>query len=155
VSHPILEQVLSHSVVIFDVLLLLESKVMISDIGDCLIGFVSKMSVFWVVAPYSLVWVYQRFRGLYCLHDYRPDDGGSTDLYKVGRLIPVYTALQPRRQTSSYSQPWGPEVIFGFVFPEKLNDCVNCISPDGDGMKVILVEITVVKLITFTCPFFS
>jgi hypothetical protein len=32
---------------------------------------------------------------------YRPDDGGSTDLSNVGKLIPVYTALQPRRQPSS------------------------------------------------------
>jgi hypothetical protein len=29
---------------------------------------VMKMAVFWVVAPCTLVWVYQRFRGLYCLH---------------------------------------------------------------------------------------
>jgi hypothetical protein len=27
-----------------------------------------KMAVFWVVAPYSLVEVYQRFRGPCCLH---------------------------------------------------------------------------------------
>jgi hypothetical protein len=27
-----------------------------------------KMEVFWVVAPCGQVWVYQRFRGLYCLH---------------------------------------------------------------------------------------
>jgi hypothetical protein len=27
-----------------------------------------KMAVFWVVAPYSLVEVYQRFRGTSCLH---------------------------------------------------------------------------------------
>jgi hypothetical protein len=47
-----------------------------------------KMAVFWVVAPCSLVEVYQRFRGPCCLHhqgDHRPD----------------YTALQPRRQPSS------------------------------------------------------
>jgi hypothetical protein len=31
-------------------------------------GFFSKMAVFWVVAPCSLVEVYQRFRGTYCLH---------------------------------------------------------------------------------------
>jgi hypothetical protein len=30
-----------------------------------------------------------------------PDDGGSTDLWNVGKLIPVYTVLQPRRQPSS------------------------------------------------------
>jgi hypothetical protein len=65
-----------------------------------------KMAVFWVVAPCRLVWVYQLFTGLYCLHhqgDFhqRPDDGGSTDLWNVGKLIPVYTVLQPTRQPSS------------------------------------------------------
>jgi hypothetical protein len=29
-----------------------------------------------------------------------PDDGGSTDLWNVGELIPVYTALQPVVRTS-------------------------------------------------------
>jgi hypothetical protein len=33
-------------------------------------------NVFWVVAPCSLVEVYQRFRGPCCLHHHRPDDGG-------------------------------------------------------------------------------
>jgi hypothetical protein len=38
-----------------------------------------KIAVFWVVAPCSLVEVYQRFRGPCCLHHPgdRPDDGGS------------------------------------------------------------------------------
>jgi hypothetical protein len=36
-------------------------------------SFPKKMAVFWVVAPYSLVEVYQRFRGC-------PDDGGSKDI---------------------------------------------------------------------------
>jgi hypothetical protein len=35
------------------------------------------MAVFWVVAPCSLVEVYQRFRGP---ADHRPDDGDSKDL---------------------------------------------------------------------------
>jgi hypothetical protein len=35
-----------------------------------------KMAVFYVVAPCSLVEVYQRFRLTCCLH-YRPDDRGS------------------------------------------------------------------------------
>jgi hypothetical protein len=43
------------------------------------------MAVFWVVAPCSLVEVYQRFRGSCCLHHQgRPDDGGSKDLWNVG-----------------------------------------------------------------------
>jgi hypothetical protein len=54
-----------------------------------------KMAVFWVVAPCSLVEVYRRFRGD------RPDDGGSKYLLNVGKLLPDYTALQTRRQSSS------------------------------------------------------
>jgi hypothetical protein len=36
-----------------------------------------KIAVFWLVAPCSLVEVYQRFRGPIAI---RPDDGGSKDL---------------------------------------------------------------------------
>jgi hypothetical protein len=54
----------------------------------------TKMAVFWVVE------VYQHFRSPCCLH--RPDDGGSKDLRNVGKLLPDYTVLQPRRQPSSY-----------------------------------------------------
>jgi hypothetical protein len=32
---------------------------------------------------------------------HRPDDGGGKALWNVGKLIPVYTALQPRVQPSS------------------------------------------------------
>jgi hypothetical protein len=42
-----------------------------------------KMGVFWVVTPYSLVKVYQRFRGTCCLHhqgDDGLDDGGGNYL---------------------------------------------------------------------------
>jgi hypothetical protein len=34
------------------------------------------------------------FRGLYCLH-YCHDDGGSTDLSNVGKLVPVYRRYNP------------------------------------------------------------
>jgi hypothetical protein len=34
----------------------------------------TKMAVFWVVAPCSLVEFYQRFRGPCCLHRYNPGD---------------------------------------------------------------------------------
>jgi hypothetical protein len=33
--------------------------------------------------------------------DDRPDDGGSKDLWNVGKLLSDYTALQPRREQSS------------------------------------------------------
>jgi hypothetical protein len=44
---------------------------------------------------------------------HRPDDGGSKDLWNVGTLLPDYTALQPRRQPSSYSPPWEPQILLG------------------------------------------
>jgi hypothetical protein len=72
---------------------------------EALMAVSRKMAVVWVVAPCRLVWVYRRFRGLYCLQrqsDDRPTDGGRTDLWNTGKLIPVYTALQPRRQTFMY-----------------------------------------------------
>jgi hypothetical protein len=33
---------------------------------------------------------------------HRPDDGGSKHLWNVGKLLPDYTVLQPKRQQSSY-----------------------------------------------------
>jgi hypothetical protein len=59
---------------------------------DVLTAVSMKMAVFSDLAPCRLVWVYQG--------DDRPDDGGSTDLWNVGKLIPVCTALQPKRQPS-------------------------------------------------------
>jgi hypothetical protein len=56
-----------------------------------------KMAAFWVVAPCRLVWVYRL--DLPPIHG--SDDRSSTDLRNVRKLIPVYTALQPRRRSSS------------------------------------------------------
>jgi hypothetical protein len=64
-----------------------------------------KMTVFWDVAPCSLVEFYRRFRGACCLQ-YRPDDGGSKHIWNVGKRLPDYAAQQPRRQPSSYLPPW-------------------------------------------------
>jgi hypothetical protein len=38
----------------------------------------------------------------------RPDDGGSKHLWIVGKILPDYTAQQPRSQRSLYSPPWEP-----------------------------------------------
>jgi hypothetical protein len=75
-----------------------------------------------LLRPCSLVEVYRRFRGPCCLHHpgrcvsewvsiHRPDDGGSKDLWNDGKRLPYYTALQPRRQPSSYSPPWEPQIL--------------------------------------------
>jgi hypothetical protein len=39
-----------------------------------------------------------------------PDDGGSTNLWNVGRHSIKNTALHPRRFWASYSPPWEPEI---------------------------------------------
>jgi hypothetical protein len=69
--------------------------------------FYKKMAVFWVVAPCSL------HQG-----DDRPDDGGSKDLWNFGKLLPDYTALQPRRQPSSYSPPSEPQILSSSIVLE-------------------------------------
>jgi hypothetical protein len=66
------------------------------------------MTVFWVVAPCSLVEVYRRFTGA----SDRPDDGGSKHLWNVDKLLPDYTTQQPRTQSSSYSPPQKPQIMF-------------------------------------------
>jgi hypothetical protein len=62
-----------------------------------------KMPVFWVVAEGRVVEVYRRFRGICCLIIriiQRPDDGGSKGLWNFDKVLPDFTALQPRRQPS-------------------------------------------------------
>jgi hypothetical protein len=77
----------------------------------------TKMAVCWVVAPCSL-------------GDDRPDDGGSTDLRNVGKLIPVCTVIKPRRQPSSHSDaglrvtrwlkpPSSPKIIIKYKHHER------------------------------------
>jgi hypothetical protein len=53
----------------------------------------SKMVVFCVIVPCSLMM-----------------EAVSTYLWNVGKLLPDYTALETRRQPSSYSPPWEPEI---------------------------------------------
>jgi hypothetical protein len=40
-----------------------------------------------------------------------PDDGGRKYLWNVGKLLPDYSVLQPRRQPSSYSLSWEPQIL--------------------------------------------
>jgi hypothetical protein len=59
-------------------------------------NLVLKMAVFKAAAPFSLV--------------SRPDDGNSKHLWNVGIHLPHYTEQYPRKQPSSYSSPWNPEI---------------------------------------------
>jgi hypothetical protein len=56
-----------------------------------------KLTDFWVVTPCSLVEVYRRFSGACCLH-HQANDGDGKHLRNVRKLLPDYTAKQPRRQ---------------------------------------------------------
>jgi hypothetical protein len=65
-----------------------------------------KMAVLRLVAPCSLVDVYQLFKGDCCLNHqgaltHRPDDGASKHLRNIGTLLLDYTVQEPRRNYSS------------------------------------------------------
>jgi hypothetical protein len=64
-----------------------------------------KMTVFWDVAPCSLVEIERRFRGAYCLlhQAHHPDNGGSKHLLNVGQFPRDYTVQHSRTQSSSHS----------------------------------------------------
>jgi hypothetical protein len=69
-----------------------------------------KTTVFWDVAPCSLVQFNQRFRGACYLRYQCDDDGSSKHLGNIAKLLPDYTVQHPRRQSSSYSLPWQREI---------------------------------------------
>jgi hypothetical protein len=60
------------------------------------------MAVFWDSAPRSLVEIDGNFRRAYCLHHYRPDDGGSKLLSNTGQFLPA----------TSYNDPEGKHFYF-------------------------------------------
>jgi hypothetical protein len=70
------------------------------------------MTVFWDIAPCSLADIDRRFTGAYCLHHQGEgsDNGGGKYLWNVGKLLPDYPTQHPRRQSSSYSPLWEPEI---------------------------------------------
>jgi hypothetical protein len=57
----------------------------------------------------SLIEIDLHFRGAYCLH-FQHDDGGSKHLRNIIQFLSDYMAQCPRRQSSSYSLPWEPEM---------------------------------------------
>jgi hypothetical protein len=75
-----------------------------------------KMSVSPIVALCSLIEVCPRFGSACCLHHQGDDDGRSPDNWSskhfrnVGKLSSDYTAHQPRRQPSSHSLLWEPDI---------------------------------------------
>jgi hypothetical protein len=90
----------------------------------------TKMVVFWVLARSSLVELYQRFRGPCCRHHQGDDVKG---LWNVGKLLPNYTALQPRRQPSWYSfSLWdGALNLILCIYKQKIIDYDRTIPNQG------------------------
>jgi hypothetical protein len=74
-----------------------------------------KMAVFWVVTLCSLV-----------------DDGGSKYLWNVGKLLPDYTALQPRTQPSSESYLQRPACC-------KYCKCLQPSFKEEDDMYIVCI----------------
>jgi hypothetical protein len=64
------------------------------------------------------------------------DDGGSKDLWNVGKLLPDYTVLQPRRQPSSYSPPWEPQIL---TKPKFMRDWCSSMAGLRDKTQECLV----------------
>jgi hypothetical protein len=84
----------------------------------------TKMAVFWVVAPCSLVEVYQRFRCPCCLHHQGDDDHHQT----TRRYNPEGSHLRTHRREKlkSYLIPaWN-----GGLQMVSLNTGHNCLSPN-------------------------
>jgi hypothetical protein len=60
---------------------------------------------------------------------HRPDFGDSKHLWNFGKLLPDYTAQHPRRQSSSYSPPWEPEIspeirsVSGYSISKQKTEC--------------------------------
>jgi hypothetical protein len=86
-----------------------------------------KMNAFWDTVPCSLVEVYRRFRGAYYLH-HRPDDRRNKHLWKVGKILPDYTARHPRRHSSSTEILFinvSSITVYIWIFMWKLNNCIQ------------------------------
>jgi hypothetical protein len=101
VAFYILPMVIMHGIV-FACVKVVDVWIISAKVGfEVLTAVSTKMAVAWDVAPCSLVQVHQCFRGPCCLHHqgpHSPNDGGSKDLWNVGKLLPDNTVLQPRRQ---------------------------------------------------------
>jgi hypothetical protein len=63
----------------------------------------------WAVASCSPIEKDGSFKDAYCLL-YKDNYGCSKHLWSVGQFPPNYTAPYPRRQPSSYSPSWEPEI---------------------------------------------
>jgi hypothetical protein len=50
-------------------------------------------------------------------HGVTPEDGGSRPMFfrNIGICLQVHTALQPRRSTSTSSQPWEPQTLIRWI----------------------------------------
>jgi hypothetical protein len=51
--------------------------------------------------------------------------------WNVGKLLPVYTSLQTRRQPSSYSSPWEPKILFSMNLSPVACNWVCLLSSDN------------------------
>jgi hypothetical protein len=81
----------------------------------------------------------------------RPDDGGSKDLRNVGKLLPDYTALQPRRQPSSYSPPWEPQILQNNQSCSWIPTFLRNFSPPSSGWNIVAITWTYKTMVCSWC----
>jgi len=81
-------------------------------------------TVFWGIAPCSLLEGNRCLRGAYCLH-HRRGVRGSTHLWIVGLLLRDYTALYPRMLLSFESCDAGQSPTRGSC--DRGNDCFSSV----------------------------
>jgi hypothetical protein len=81
--------------------------------------------------------VYRRFSYAYCLHP-QGDDGGSVRLWNVSLFQNYYTALYPRRLSSSYPPPartWnltnGRDISTHLVDDKRIGYEILAYEPEG------------------------
>jgi hypothetical protein len=74
---------------------------------------------------------------------YRPIDRGIKHIRNISKRLLAYTALQPRRQSSSYSPPWEPEILQqlnSFLRFCRWQNQVFCAQSETSGAPVIITS---------------
>jgi hypothetical protein len=112
-----------------------------------------KMTVFWDVAPCSLVEVYQRFRGAYCFHHQGDDMGYCRPHHHFAQMI-LWQPSPGGKNKNRICQckiPEGNTVVRLYLVWRMLNGfpvtthCDSQIAGGGDGLQIWNVTVNVLN----------
>jgi hypothetical protein len=71
---------------------------------------------------------------------HRPDDGGSTHLWNVGRHRFDYRAVYPRRLWTSYSPPWEPEISHNLMLSTSSQPVRSGFTPSAFRLTTLVSQ---------------